>query len=54
MKKFFTFLFVALMSVSMFGKTVQQDIPLNAETWGWGYNSSLSFNDGVMTCTLTG
>jgi len=54
MKKFFTFFAAALMSVSMFGKTVQQDIPLNAETWGWGYNSSLSFNDGVMTCTLTG
>ena len=53
MKKFFTFFAAALMSVSMFGKTVQQDIPLNAETWGWGYNSSLSFNDGVMTCTLT-
>ena len=52
--KFFTFLFAALMSASMFGMTVQQDIALNQESWGWGYNSSLSFNDGIMTCTLTG
>ena len=55
MKKFFTFLFAALMSVSMSAKLVQQDIALNQESWGWGYNTSLSFSeDGVMTCTLTG
>ena len=54
MKKFFTFFAAALMSVSMFGKIVTEDIPLNPETWGWGYNSSLNFNDGIMTCTLTG
>ena len=55
MKKLFTILFVALMSVSMSAKLVQQDIALNAASWGWGYNTSLSFSeDGVMTCTLTG
>ena len=53
MKKFFTFLFAALMSVSMFGKTVTEDIPLNAETWSWSYGCDRSFNNGMMTCTLT-
>ncbi len=54
MQKIFTFLFAALMSVGMFGKTVTEDIPLNAETWGWGYNCSVNFNNGIMECTLTG
>lgn len=54
MKKFFTFLFAALMSVSMFGKTVTEDITLDQAIWGWGYNCSLSINNDVMTCTLTG
>jgi hypothetical protein len=55
MKKFFTFFAAALMSVSMFGETIQQDIALNQESWGWGYNTDLSFSeDGVMTCTLNG
>ncbi|MBR6167289.1 MAG: hypothetical protein IKQ50_02540 [Paludibacteraceae bacterium] len=45
MKKFFTFFAAALMSVSMFGKTVQEDISLVASDWGWGYNSQVA-NDG--------
>jgi len=53
MKKFFTFFAAALLSVSMFGMTVTEDIPLNAETWGWGYNCQLNFNNGVMECMTT-
>ena len=53
MRKIFTFLFAALMSVSMFGETVQQDIVLDEGTWGWGYNSTVAVNDGILTCTLT-
>ena len=37
----------------MFGATVTEDIPLNAETWGWGYNCQLSFDNGVMDCLTT-
>ena len=54
MKKFFTFFAAALMSVSMFGATVTEDIPLNAETWTWNPNCQLTFNDGVMRCITIG
>ena len=37
----------------MFGATVTEDIPLNAETWSWSYGCDRSFNNGMMTCTLT-
>ena len=53
MKKFFTFFAAALMSVSMFGFAIQEDIPLDEGTWGWSYDCTRNFNDGIMTCTLT-
>lgn len=45
MKKLFTLFAAALMSVSMFGKLVQQDISIAAADWGWGYNSQV-VNEG--------
>lgn len=53
MKKFFTFFAAALMSVSMFGKTVQQDITLDANEW-WGWDSSKENVDGKLVGTITG
>jgi hypothetical protein len=53
MKKVFTFLFAALMSVSMFGRTVQQDITLDANGW-WGWDSSKENVDGKLVGTITG
>ena len=54
MRKIFTFLFAALMSVSMFGKTVQEDIALEQEAWQWGYASTTVVNNGILECTLIG
>jgi hypothetical protein len=54
MKKFFTFFAAALMSVSMFGATVQEDIALEQDAWQWGYASTTVVNDGILHCTLTG
>jgi len=54
MKKIVTFLLATLMSVGMFGKTVQQDISLDVADWGWGYNSSVRSVGDMLECTLTG
>jgi len=54
MKKIFTFLFAALLSVSMFGKTIQEEISINAENWSWGYNSQVANEGDLMVTTLTG
>jgi hypothetical protein len=54
MKKIFTFLFAALLSVSMFGKTVTEDISINAENWSWGYNSQVVNDGDLLKVTLTG
>ena len=42
------------MSVSMFGKLVQQDISMAATDWGWGYNSQVVNEGDLLKCTLTG
>ena len=53
MKKFFTFFAAALMSVSMFGKTVTEDISMDPANWGWGYGSSVVADGDMLKCTLT-
>ena len=53
MKKFFTFLFAALMSISMFG-AIQENISIAASDWGWGYNSQVSNQGDLLVTTLTG
>ena len=53
MRKMFTFIFAALMSVSMFGRTVQQDIPITADNWGWSYGCQVSNVGDMLQCTLT-
>ena len=42
MRKIFTFLFAALMSVSMFGKTVTEDISMDPANWTWGKNCNVT------------
>ena len=54
MKKFFTFLCAALMSVSMFGVTVTQDITMDPADWGWGYNCQVVNEGDLLKATLTG
>ena len=53
MRKIFTFLFAALMSVSMFGKTVQEDISMDAANWTWGYGSAVVADGDMLKCILT-
>lgn len=54
MRKIFTFLFAALMSISMFGRTVQEDISIYHENWSWGYNSQVTTDGDLLVTTLTG
>jgi hypothetical protein len=54
MKKLFTFFCAALMSVCLFGKTVQDDISIYYENWGWGYNSQVVNDGDLLKTTLTG
>ena len=54
MKKFFTFFFAALMSVSMSAKTVTEDISIYHENWSWGYNSQVANEGDLLVTTLTG
>ena len=53
MKKIFTFLFAALMSVSMFGTPVQEDISMDATNWTWGYGSAVVADGDMLKCILT-
>ena len=47
MKKIiFTLTIAAMAAVSMNAELVQQDIPLTLETWGWGYNSTVTVVEG--------
>lgn len=54
MKKIFTLVVAALAAVTMSAETIQEDIVLDEATWTWGYNSTVVFNEGIMTCSLTG
>ena len=54
MKKFMLFLTAALMSVSLFGKTFQQDISINAADWNLNSNCTVVNRDNNMFCSLTG
>ncbi len=51
MKKIFTLIATALMAVSV-NAANEVDIPL--ENWGWNYNATTEYADGIMTITLTG
>ena len=53
MKKIFTFLAAALMSVSMLGKTVTEDISMNPADWTWGYGSAVVADGDMLKCILT-
>ena len=53
MRKFFTFFAAALMSVGMFGATVQENKSLDASEW-WGWDSSRKNVDGKLAGTITG
>ena len=53
MRKIFTFLFAALMSVSMFGTTVTEDISMDAANWTWGYGSAVVADGNMLKCILT-
>ena len=52
MKKIFSLFVAALMSVSMWADTTQQDISLDGENWGWGYNSSVDASGGKLNVTI--
>lgn len=55
MKKIiFTLTIAAMAAVSMNAELVQQDIPLTLETWGWGYNSTVTVVEGGLQTQLTG
>ena len=55
MKKFiFTLTIAAMAAASMNAELVQQDIPLTKETWGWGYNSTVTVVEGGLQTQLTG
>lgn len=55
MKKFiFTLTIAAMAAVSMNAELVQQDIPLTTETWGWGYNSTVTAVEGGLQTQITG
>ena len=53
MRKLFTFLCAALMSVGMFGATVQENKSLDASVW-WGWNSSHKNVESKLEGTITG
>ena len=53
MKKIFTFLCAALMSVGMFGKTITEDISMDAANWTWGYGSAVVADGDMLKCILT-
>ena len=53
MKKLFTLLFAALLSVSMFGRVIREDISLNASDWSWGYGSAVVADGNMLKCILT-
>ena len=53
MKKFFSLFIAALMSVSMFARTEQQDISIAASDWGWGYGSQVVNSGDMLLCALS-
>ena len=53
MKKFFAFFAAALMSVGMFGATVQENKSLDASEW-WGWNSTQANVESKLEGTVTG
>ena len=53
MRKLFTFLCAALMSVGMFGATVQENKSLDASAW-WGWNSTQANVESKLEGTITG
>ena len=54
MKKFYSFIIAAMTVVTMCAETVQQDIALTPDDWGWGYNCSVTAVEGGLQAQLTG
>ena len=54
MKKIFSFVVAALAAVTLSAEPIQQDISLDPEVWGWGYNSNKTTVDNGLQCVLTG
>lgn len=54
MKKIYSIIIAALAAMTMSAENVQQDIALTPETWGWGYNSTVTAVDGGLQTELTG
>lgn len=52
MKKLFTLILMALAIVTGAKAQATEDIDISSG-WGWGYNSKTTYEDGVMTITLT-
>lgn len=53
MKKLFTLILMALAIVTGAKAQATKDIDISTG-WGWGYSSTTTYEDGVMTITLTG
>lgn len=54
MKKIYSIIIAALAAMTMSAVNVQQDIALTPETWGWGYNSTVTAVEGGLQAELTG
>ena len=54
MKKFYSFIIAAMTVVTMCAETVQQNIALTPDDWGWGYNCSVTAVEGGLQAQLTG
>lgn len=54
MKKIYSIIIAALAAMTMSAENVQQDIALTPETWGWGYNSTVTAVEGGLQTELTG
>ena len=54
MKKIYSIIIAALAAMTMSAVNVQQDIALTPETWGWGYNSTVTAVEGGLQTELTG
>ena len=52
MKKLFTLILMALAIVTGAKAQATEDIDISSG-WGWGYNATTTYEEGVMTITLT-
>ena len=54
MKKIFSLFAAAILAMTVSADPIQQDIPLDQASWQWGYNSTVTVANNVLSCTLTG